>query len=150
MVLRSKKSSQGLKIPVTERHRVIAQSKNCTSIQMGNLSRDLEVPGELITRKIPYCLLQEQQNCVWDSWEATRSCTNKFLMQNIKFAVYRIAGFLVTHTQSGEKFARLTLVLPQPIHKTQVFCAHQAGDNLCSCSSTQWHVGTLVFGPGLQ
>lgn len=71
-------------------------------------------------------------------------------MQSVKFAVRNISVFLVTHTQSGEICVRLALMLPQPIHKTQVLGGHQAGDKLCSCSSTWWQIRTLVFDSGLQ
>lgn len=72
MVLTSKKSSQRLKIPITARHRLIPRTKNCTSIQLGDLSHGLEVPSELTTRKIPYCLLQEQQSRAWGSWGSNK------------------------------------------------------------------------------
>lgn len=50
-------------------------------------------------------------------------------MQSIKSLVHKIAGFLVIQTQLGEKFAHLTLMVPQLIHKTQGLGGHQAGDN---------------------
>lgn len=80
IVLMSKKSSERLQIPITERHRLFAQTKNCVSIQLGDLSRGLEVPSEVITCIIPCHLLQEQQNKGWGSWES-----NKKLHQQLVF-----------------------------------------------------------------
>lgn len=84
VVLRSRKSSERLHVPITERHELSAQTKSCTSIQLGDLSHGLEVPSELITRKIPSRLLQEQQNRAWGSWGS-----NKKLYQGVAFNAKR-------------------------------------------------------------
>lgn len=117
------------------------------SIQQGGLSDGLEVPSKLITCQVPHHWLQEQQSQAMGFLEGLLEVA----VSNVKHYIHgaQIAGFLVTHTQSGEKFACLALVLLQLIHKYQVLGGHQACDNLCSCSSARWQVGTLVFGSSL-